>query len=112
MDGIPCTTTRPNPCCEKDACTSVASGHLTSVNKFSYGYFKMVGRIGHPLRAGADGSIPANLFSCWTITYTPGPPHNEIAMCWDHISTEIHMAYWNDTTMHRTISSRKFDMGA
>ena len=62
--------------CGNDA--QIATGHLSSYQKFSYGDFTWVAQIGH----APDGTrTPSNVFSCLAIFVHGGLPHNEIAWC-------------------------------
>ena len=96
LNDIPCKDD-PSKCDN----AAYASGHLSSVDTYLYGHFEWYSsRIGHGDKSHPKG--PTNEFTCFSC-YIGSPVHNEIAMCIDYDSNQLHCAYWYDSTMHRNI---------
>jgi len=92
----------------------IAVGHLGSRAFFSYGDVRWVARIHH---APDGGAPPPNAFTCFS-TYQHGggasawaEAHNEAAWCFDGLDRfGVHLSYWVDEKMHRTILRRDDDL--
>eukprot|EP00730_Choanoeca_flexa_P015552 TRINITY_DN7168_c0_g1_i1.p2 TRINITY_DN7168_c0_g1~~TRINITY_DN7168_c0_g1_i1.p2 ORF type:complete len:292 (+),score=4.61 TRINITY_DN7168_c0_g1_i1:1378-2253(+) len=105
LDQTPCRS-NASACCDGTKCAMYASGHLRTIATFRYGYVRSKIRIGH--RPAQAMTSPNNTFTCFS-AYTDDPFHNEMAICWNTSSTQIHFAYWYDSKMHREILPLGFD---
>ena len=100
LNDIPCNTNKSS-CCSGSKCANYAAGHLTSKNYYKYGHFEWYStKVAHGNSTNIDG--PMNEFTCMSC-YTDNPVHNEIAMCVNHTSNQIHCAYWYNNKMNRKI---------
>ena len=105
MNNQPCINKTNGECCQGNTCAKFASGHLSSKNSYLYGHFEWYSvRTGHSSNDKNSPNGPKNEFTCLSC-YTDNPIHNEIAMCVNHDSTQIHCGYWYDNTENIKIVS-------
>ena len=86
----------------------ISVGHLASWAGYEFGDFEWRARVHH----APDGSLPpANSFTCLSTFVHGSMMHNELAWCFPaNDGREVHMAYWYDDGMHRTVKRVAIDL--
>jgi hypothetical protein len=86
----------------------IAVGHLASWKAYSFGDFEWRARIHH---APSGSNPPSNSFTCLSTFVHGSLTHNELAWCFPASpGNEVHMAYWYNDQMHRTVRRLNFDL--
>ena len=106
LNQYPCNIL-PKSCCQGSQCAKYAAGHLRTQSSQHYGTYSILARTGH--NRYPDMPVPNNLFTCYSASYVDNPVHNEVTMCWNATSNQVHFGYWYNELEHETVYNLGFD---